>query len=54
MAGQSAGWREQADGVSDEQRSDAVRLAAGAERGRGRSLSRIPDTSPVVLVSAEQ
>ena len=53
----SAGWREHTDGVSDEQRSDADRLAAAAEEveaGRGPVAVARPGHQSVVLVSAEE
>jgi PHD/YefM family antitoxin component YafN of YafNO toxin-antitoxin module len=56
-SGGSAGWREHTDGVSDEQRNDADRLAAAAEEveaGRGPIAVARPGHQPVVLVSAEE
>jgi PHD/YefM family antitoxin component YafN of YafNO toxin-antitoxin module len=53
----SAGWREHTDGVSEEQRRDADRLAAAAEEveaGRGPVAVARPGHQPVVLVSAEE
>lgn len=53
----SAGWREHADGVSDEQRNDAdwqVAAAEEVEAGRAPSLSRVLDISPSCLVSVEE
>jgi PHD/YefM family antitoxin component YafN of YafNO toxin-antitoxin module len=57
MFRRSAAWREHSDGVSDEQRSDADRLAAAAEEveaGRGPVAVARPGHQPVVLVSAEE
>ena len=56
-SGGSAGWREHTDGVSDEQRNDADRLAAAAEEveaGRGPIAVARPGHQPIVLVSAEE